>query len=453
MRARGRTEIMLTLCMVSVLTIVFDVTTVFAHSADIIVAVGGSTPTIDGLIEVGEWDDACAGTVSVTGGANCTVYTKQDGANLYVGFDIPDVTYNSTDCCGIIFDVNHDENISLQTDDIWLHISRKGSLRENNVTKQNGMGWFETSVSGWTANASSAASAWQSEYNITYSKLDVSGGANKTLGVMFLIVDKDVMVYNVWPHPASILEPVTWGDMTPNGYNWRADTTPPTISILSPENKTYTVNDIPLTFTVSELTPWIGYSLDGQINVTITENTTLTDLLDGMHYVVFYANDTAGNMGVSSTVYFSVDTTHPNITDVSQTPPENNVLPEDEVKINAAVNDNLRGVKQVILNYTYTNSSGTWIRVVDMTNHEGNIWNATIPAFPYCTNVTYTIMAEDNAGNIITTEDMGYEYQYHVIPEFPSFIILSLFIIAALLTVIIYRRSHLKMRIVKKKKS
>jgi hypothetical protein len=141
-------------------------------------------------------------------------------------------------------------------------------------------------------------------------------------------------------------------------------------------------------------------------------------------------------------VYFAVDITPPNITNVIQNPPKNNVLPEDEVKINATVTDDLSEVKRVALIYSYANSSGTWLRVVNMTNLEGNIWNATIPAFPYCTNVTYTIMAEDKAGNTITTIEMGFEYQYHVIPEFPTAIIMPLFMIATLLTVIVYRRKQ-----------
>jgi len=139
-------------------------------------------------------------------------------------------------------------------------------------------------------------------------------------------------------------------------------------------------------------------------------------------------------------VYFVVDITPPNITNVSQNPPKNNVLPEDEVKINATVTDDLSEVKKVTLFYSYANSSGTWLRVVNMTNLEGNIWNATIPALPYCTNVTYTIMAEDKAGNTITTLEMGFEYKYHVIPEFPTAIIMPLFMIATLLTIIVYKK-------------
>jgi hypothetical protein len=213
----------------------------------------------------------------------------------------------------------------------------------------------------------------------------------------------------------------------------------PTISILSPENKTYPANNVPLTFTVSESTSWTGYSLDGLANITIGGNTTLNGLPDGSHYVVVYANDTAGNTGSSDIIHFSVDTTPPNITDVSQIPLPSNVLPTDGVKVNATVVDNFGKAKQVTLNFTIGN--GTWV-TSNMTNLEGNIWNGTIPAFPIGTFVNYTILAEDYVGNTITTEEvLGYQCQYQVVPEFPSFMILPLSICATLLlAAITYRR-------------
>jgi hypothetical protein len=194
-----------------------------------------------------------------------------------------------------------------------------------------------------------------------------------------------------------------------------------------------------LTFVVDEVTSWIGYSLNGEANVTISGSTTLTELPEGSHTILIYANDTVGNLGYSDTVYFTVDTTPPNITDVSQTPPEDSVFSEDIVKINATVVDELSQVKQVALNYTTGN--GTWLKI-NMTNPIGNIWNATIPPFPYGTNVTYIILAEDNIGNTVTSEELGYEYQYQVIPEFPLLFILPLFMAATLLAMLICRKKH-----------
>ena len=84
------------------------------------------------------------------------------------------------------------------------------------------------------------------------------------------------------------------------------DTTPPEIVILSPQNVTYATNFVSLSFTVDEATSWIGYNLDNQANVTITGNTTLTDLAEGLHTIIVYGNDTSGNMGISDTVYFTI---------------------------------------------------------------------------------------------------------------------------------------------------
>jgi hypothetical protein len=51
----------------------------------------------------------------------------------------------------------------------------------------------------------------------------------------------------------------------------------------------------------------MGYSLDGQETVTITGNTTLTALSNGLHNVTVYAKGTLGNMGASGTISFTVE--------------------------------------------------------------------------------------------------------------------------------------------------
>jgi hypothetical protein len=217
------------------------------------------------------------------------------------------------------------------------------------------------------------------------------------------------------------------------------DTSPPAICILSPENKTFAVNHVPLIFTVNESLSWMGYSLDDQPNVTITQNTTLTGLLDGTHEVIVYANSTFGNMGASEMVYFADDTKPPNIANVSQLPSITNVTPEDEVKVNVTVTDNFSGVKKVIL--TYTNGDGTWV-TVEMAKIEDHIWNAAIPPFPYGTNITYAITAEDSVNNTITSEEMGYTYQYPVISEFSTLWPLPLLMITASLLIASYKKKR-----------
>jgi hypothetical protein len=94
------------------------------------------------------------------------------------------------------------------------------------------------------------------------------------------------------------------------------DTVPPNIDIQSPENKTYSANNVSLIFTTNGPTSWVGYSLDEHANVTISVNMTIENLGDGLHTLVLYANDSAGNMGLSAMVYFTVDTAPP-VTDSS----------------------------------------------------------------------------------------------------------------------------------------
>ena len=87
---------------------------------------------------------------------------------------------------------------------------------------------------------------------------------------------------------------------------WEPDVAPPHISVSSPENKTYNDGNVTLTYSTSEATSRISYSLDGQDEVTIKGNITLSGLSNGEHKVTVYAWDTAGNLGVSETAAFTV---------------------------------------------------------------------------------------------------------------------------------------------------
>jgi len=97
--------------------------------------------------------------------------------------------------------------------------------------------------------------------------------------------------------------PIGW---TPD-QSYLLETTPPKISVLSPLNQTYKESSVFLVFSVDRAVNWTGYSLDGQQNITITGNTTITKVTDGLHNITVYANDTFGNVGASQIVTFTVD--------------------------------------------------------------------------------------------------------------------------------------------------
>jgi outer membrane protein assembly factor BamB len=84
-------------------------------------------------------------------------------------------------------------------------------------------------------------------------------------------------------------------------------TTPPKISVLSPQSQTYNESSLSLVFTVDKPVNWTGYSLDAKENVSIAGNTTITGLSSGVHNVTVYAEDLFGNFGASVTVVFKAE--------------------------------------------------------------------------------------------------------------------------------------------------
>jgi hypothetical protein len=57
----------------------------------------------------------------------------------------------------------------------------------------------------------------------------------------------------------------------------------PNVTLLLPQEGKFNTSDVPLDFAVNQPVSQITYSLDGQENVTVTGNTTLTGLANGNH--------------------------------------------------------------------------------------------------------------------------------------------------------------------------
>ncbi len=115
-----------------------------------------------------------------------------------------------------------------------------------------------------------------------------------------------------------------------------SDTTPPVVSLISPENKSYAARSLSLTYTVNETVFRMAYSIDGQSNVAITDNTTLAALPEGSHNMVVYASDSFGNVGVSSPVFFTVDLSAPRIVIIS---PQNKTYDTTDIPLTFAIDE------------------------------------------------------------------------------------------------------------------
>jgi len=102
-----------------------------------------------------------------------------------------------------------------------------------------------------------------------------------------------------------------------NSISIQSDTTPPTLTIISPTNTTYTNPNITLQVTSNEAMSQWWYKLINGANTTFIPNTTFI-ASEGFNNLTIYGNDTAGNIG-SKQVNFTLDTTPPSITISSPT--------------------------------------------------------------------------------------------------------------------------------------
>jgi parallel beta-helix repeat protein len=207
------------------------------------------------------------------------------------------------------------------------------------------------------------------------------------------------------------------------------DAISPNIVILSPENTTYATTSVSLTFVVDEVTSWIGYSLDGQANVTISGSTTLTELPEGLHTILVYVNDTVGNMGYSDTIYFNVDTTPPPISIVS---PENRTYPSSEVPLIFTIDNSfswigysLNGQANVTVGGNVTLEGlldGAYSVVVFANDTVGNMGNSSMVYFAVdTTSPNITILSPENTTYATTSVSLTF-----VVDEVTSWIGYSL---------------------------
>jgi len=131
----------------------------------------------------------------------------------------------------------------------------------------------------------------------------------------------------------------------------------------------------------------------------------------------------------------SLDITPPEIGEPVQTPSNNTIQPTEKVKISVNVTDDESGISQVILSYT-TDNETTWINLNMQRNAATSSYEVEVPEQQPGTVVKYKIVAYDNAGNSAIKDNNGYYYTYQVIPEFPSPIILLLFILTTMISFI-----------------
>jgi len=177
----------------------------------------GAIPVIDGNITDGEWSDANTVTFSADGGT-ATVYYKQDGSNLYLGFDIPND--NPGGKIQVYLDTLNDKDSVPQSDDYMIILPYNGSEHEHSGDGSGTWDGGTYSITGWTASKTNKTGGWEAEFNITYSKLNVSSGVSKTIGLGFAWFYLGGVYYG-WPDAQHYYKPNLWGNASSTD-NWKA---------------------------------------------------------------------------------------------------------------------------------------------------------------------------------------------------------------------------------------
>jgi len=179
---------------------------------------------------------------------------------------------------------------------------------------------------------------------------------------------------------------------------------------------------------------------DGPTKTVNTDGQPLISTEGANNKLEYWSIDNAGNEELPHKVLTGIrlDKTYPAIETPSRTP-EDNVLPEQSVKVSVNVTDIRSGVKNVTLFYTI-NDGATWTVIAMNYNSSTNLYEATIPAQPAGTWVKYKILAYDQAENNATLDGTQPYCTYQVVSEFPAAIILTMFMILSMLAVVFAKK-------------
>jgi len=121
------------------------------------------------------------------------------------------------------------------------------------------------------------------------------------------------------------------------------------------------------------------------------------------------------------------DVNPPDIGIPNQRPPHNEVMPYQNVSVSINITDMESGVRNATLHYSINNDT-TWITILMKYNSTSRLYWATIPGYSEGTLIKYATVAYDNAGNNATRDGAEQYCAYKVISEFPSALIVPLFL-------------------------
>lgn len=169
------------------------------------------SPTIDGIVSAGEWEDSDTVRLAVGFNKSVRISFKRDLAKMYFLFS--GHLESQIKLPEILIDVNNDKSSAWQTDDWWFHISA------NDCEHSGAYGVY--------TNCQLVQPNWEAENNITqgqpftdtvevsipFAKIGfIESETNYRFGLCFFL-NGFGGGNSIWPPDADKLAPSTWGDM------------------------------------------------------------------------------------------------------------------------------------------------------------------------------------------------------------------------------------------------
>src|SRR5437879_3578833 len=300
-----------------------------------------TTPTIDGMITSGEWNDSTLVNLTAISGNTLPAYllVQTSPTMLSMAYDaVGNTSLSSNDAAALSFDTGNDAVPSNGHEDQfvqggfggnpsdqshWVYNSSLGFWSVEDAPYNPGLPNHTGLASAWGYGSSPALGANHRMYEFAIPLALLGSGPNQTLGFFGGaqqspgVVDTPTFRYSLWPIFAGGPIPLgSYGDLIVAGAGG-GDTTPPTIAINSPASGAIIpVNSITLNWSASDTGTGLDHfelSLDGGTPIRLDANVsgyTVSAPSDGNHTVQVTAFDGANNSAAAS-VTVTVDTTPP----------------------------------------------------------------------------------------------------------------------------------------------
>jgi len=202
------------------------------------------TPTLDGTISAGEWDDATVVNITATGiPAPVFMLVKNDCTHLYIAFvDTNDATHDFLDQVGIYFDEDHDgqwqEPPSSDSEgNFWLSDFGGGGIPADVIFRSLPDFTEYLSPPGVSGALGNATGYMVYEVAIEFGTSPLDCAVGDTIGLWVYCLDSSTVIQNgIWPESSTWNDPSTYGDLILAACSWL--TIEPLSGTTAPANST-----------------------------------------------------------------------------------------------------------------------------------------------------------------------------------------------------------------------